>query len=258
MEYVEFQGERVPKIGLGTWDLRGEACVRALQHALEIGYRHVDTAEFYRNEAEIGTAIAQSGLARDQLFLTSKVWSNHLRYDDLIEACQRSLQKLGVESLDLYLIHAPDPQVPIEESMRALNDLQANGKIRHFGVSNFTVPQLRRALQHASAPVFSHQFKYHPLHPQDEMLAFCRREKILVTAYSPIAKGRVLRSPVLQEIARRHAVSAAQVALRWLVDQDLVITIPKASDPKHQQQNLEIFGFDLSPEEKIKIDEMGR
>lgn len=257
MESIEFQGERIPKIGLGTWDLRGGECVRAVKHALKIGYRHIDTAEFYRNESEIGAAISESGIARDELFLTSKVWSTHLRYDDLIEACQRSLQKLDVEWLDLYLIHAPNPQLPIDESMRALNDLIVDGKIHHVGVSNFSLDQLRQAMQHSNAPIFTHQIKYHPLQPQDEMVAFCQREKILVTAYSPIAKGRVLRSKVLQEIAAQHGVSAPQVALRWLVDQDLVITIPKASDPKHQQQNLDIFGFALSPEEKIKIDEMG-
>jgi 2,5-diketo-D-gluconate reductase B len=257
MEYIEFQGERVPKIGLGTWDLRGSECIRAVKHALEIGYRHVDTAEFYRNETEIGAAISESDVARDELFLTSKVWSTHLRYEDLIEACQRSLQKLGIEWLDLYLIHAPNPQVPIEVSMRALNDLTAGGKIHHVGVSNFSLDQLRQAMQHSDAPIFSHQINYHPLHPQDEMVAFCQREKILVTAYSPIAKGRALRSALLQEIAARHGVSAAHVALRWLVEQDLVITIPKSSNPQHQQQNLDVFGFALSPEEKIKIDEMG-
>jgi 2,5-diketo-D-gluconate reductase B len=149
MEYIEFQGERVPKIGLGTWDLRGSECIRAVKHALEIGYRHVDTAEFYRNETEIGAAISESDVARDELFLTSKVWSTHLRYEDLIEACQRSLQKLGIEWLDLYLIHAPNPQVPIEVSMRALNDLTAGGKIHHVGVSNFSLDQLRQAMQHS-------------------------------------------------------------------------------------------------------------
>lgn len=256
MQYVDFHGERIPKIGLGTWDLRGDECVRAVKHALSIGYRHIDTAEYYRNEAEIGAAISESGVARDELFLTSKVWSTHLRYDDLIEACQRSLQKLGVESLDLYLIHAPDPQVPIEESLRAMDFLLAQGKIRHMGVSNFSVDQLRRAMRHTNAPIFTNQIHYHLLHPQREMVAFCQRERILVTAYRPIERGRILRSEILQEIAKRHAVTAAQVALRWLVDQDVVITIPKASSPEHQQQNLDVFGFELSAQEKEKIDEM--
>ncbi len=258
MEYIENQGERIPKIGLGTWALRGSECIRDVKLALAIGYRHIDTAEFYRNESEIGTAISESGIDRDQLFLTSKVWTNHLKYDDLIAACHQSIKYLNVDSIDLYLIHAPAPQVPIEESMRAMNALVEYGKIRHVGVSNFTVEQLRGAMQYCDTPIFTNQIKYHPLHPQDEMVAFCQRERILVTAYSPFAKGRALRSDVLLEIARNHGVSAAQVALRWLVDQDIVITIPKASGQEHLQQNLDIFDFELSAKEKTKIDEMGR
>lgn len=258
MQYVEFQGERIPKIGLGTWDLRGDECVHAVKHALAIGYRHIDTAEYYRNESDIGAAISESGVNRDLLFLTSKVWTNHLQYDDLIEACHQSIRRLGIKTIDLYLIHAPVSNVPIAESMRALNDLVADKKIRHIGVSNFDVDQLHEAIQYCDTPIFTNQVKYHPLHPQDEMVAFCTREKILVTAYRPFDRGRVLRSAILQEIAQRHAVSAAQIALRWLLDQDLVITIPKASSQEHQLQNLDIFGFDLSSEERTIIDKMGR
>ena len=258
MEYIKFHGERIPKIGLGTWNLRGDECRREVKRALEIGYRHIDTAEFYQNESEIGAAISKSNVAHDQLFLTSKVWTNHLRYDDLIEACDQSMERLGVESIDLYLIHAPVPQVPVEESMRAMNVLVAEGKVRHIGVSNFAVDQMQEAIEHAKTPIFTNQIKYHPLHPQDEMVSFCQREKILVTAYSPFAKGGALRSTVLQEIADRHGVTVAQVALRWLVDQDLVITIPKASGRDHLQENLDIFGFELSSDERSKIDVMGR
>jgi len=258
MEHIEFHGERIPKIGLGTWDLRGEECRRAVKHALGIGYRHIDTAEFYRNEAEIGAAISDSAIDRSQLFLTSKVWTNHLRYNDLIKACHQSLRELGLEAIDLYLIHAPVHNVPVEESMRAMNTLVAEGKIRHIGVSNFNVDQLQEAMRNVKTPIFTNQIKYHLFHPQDEMVAFCQQEKILVTAYSPFAKGGALRSAVLQEIARRHGVTTAQVTLRWLVDQDYVITIPKASSQEHQQQNLDIFRFELSAEERAQIDEIGR
>jgi 2,5-diketo-D-gluconate reductase B len=256
MEYIEYQGERIPKIGLGTWDLRGSECVREVKLALVFGYRHIDTAEYYRNESEIGAAISESGIDRGQLFLTSKVWTNHLKYEDLIQACHQSIENLGVESIDLYLIHAPSSHVPIEESMQAMNTLVKSGKIRHVGVSNFTVEQLQAAMQCCDTPIFTNQIKYHPLHSQDEMLAFCQRERILVTAYSPFAKGRALRSEVLLEIAQNHGVSAAQVTLRWLVDQDLVITIPKASGKAHLKQNLDIFEFELTAEQKTRIDEM--
>jgi 2,5-diketo-D-gluconate reductase B len=253
MKFIQFQGQEIPKIGLGTWGMRGSECRQAVENALSIGYRHLDTAEIYGNETEVGEAISNSKLDREQIFLTTKVWKSHLKHDDLIQACRQSRKKLAGSYVDLYLIHAPNPLVPIQETLDAMNELVETGEIKYIGVSNFTIDQLQEAIQYADIPIFTNQIKYHPLHAQDEMVEFCQKEEILITAYSPLAKGEVGRSTLLQHIAEKHSVTPAQVALRWLVEQDFVITIPKASNPDHQKDNLDIFGFELSSDEVEEI-----
>jgi 2,5-diketo-D-gluconate reductase B len=245
MQHLDIQGARVPLIGLGTWALRGETCEDAVLAALDIGYRHIDTAEIYGNERAIGKAWQRSGVPRHQLFITSKVWQNHLHHDDLLAACDQSLEDLGTDYLDLYLIHWPVAGVPISETMAALDELQSAGRARHIGVSNFGVVQLREAQQVSHSGIFCNQIEVNPWRRPDDIVSACQASNVLVTAYTPLARGRVAQSNVLLEVARRHGKTAAQVVLRWLVQQPGVVTIPKASTREHLEENLDVFDFAL-------------
>lgn len=249
MEHVESKGERLPKVGLGTWAMRGETCYRAVLGALEIGYRHLDTAQMYGNEAEVGRAIADSGVARDELFVVSKVRSSHLSYQDVLDAGHDSRAKLGLEQLDLYLIHWPNARFPIEDTMRGMDELVEQGVTRLVGVSNFSVDEFEAAEQASQASVFTNQVPYYIGHPQPRLLPYCQQNQIPLTAYSPVGKGRLTNDAELTRIGERYGVTAAQVALRWLVQQEWVVAIPKSSNPERQRQNLDVFGFSLSEPE---------
>ncbi len=244
--------EQIPKIGLGTWQLRGENCRESVLSALEMGYRHLDTAEYYRNEKEVGQAVQDAGVDRDDLFLTSKVWSNHFQKAAVQQACEDSLKRLRVDYLDLYLIHYFSNAVPLEETLAGMQALVDQGKTRFIGVSNFSVSQLDRSRELTEAPIFTNQVEYHPFRPQDSLLDYCQEHEMLLTAYSPLDRGRVLRDATLRKIGERYGKSAAQITLRWLVQQERVIAIPKAGSRSHQRANLEVFDFQLTPEE-IKL-----
>ncbi len=256
MIFLEVQGEKVPALGFGTWPLRGEACRNATLSALQLGYRHLDTAEMYRNESEVGEAIRQSGVPRHEVFLVTKVWSSNLRGAALRRSAEGSLRRLGVDAVDLLLIHWPNPSVPIEESMGAMVSLQQEGKARRIGVSNFSPRQLAAAQEAAQVPLFCNQVEFNPLRPQRELLRICQEQDLLLTAYGPVAKGAVSREPRLREIGRRHGKTAAQVSLRWLLQQKNVSAIPKAASRQHQEENLAIFDFELSEAEMAEIDSL--
>lgn len=248
------QGVEVPKIGLGTWNMNGSRCRRAVESALEMGYRHIDTAEMYRNEREIGQAISASGVPREDLFLVSKVWSNHLKQEQVIDACEASLRRLGTDYLDLYLIHWPSDKVPMGETLAGMDRLVQAGKTRRIGVSNFSVQQLEEAREAAEHPIFCNQVKFHVRRRQDALVKYCQREDVLLTAYSPLEKARLRGESTLAEIGRRHDKSALQVALRWLIEQEKVVAIPKAASEAHQRQNLDVFNFSLSEEDCAAIE----
>lgn len=250
-ETIEVQGARVPALGFGTWQLSGRAAREGVEDALAIGYRQIDTARMYRNEREVGEAIAASGVARDELFVTTKVWPQDFRRDRLIAAGEDSLATLGLDVIDLLLLHWPSRDVPIEESLEALVELRERGVIRHLGVSNFPGAMLRRALE--VAPVFCDQVEYHPLTEQDGVREVAEANDVLVTAYSPLAEGRVARDRTLKRIGERHGKSAAQVALRWLLEQPLVSPIPKAGSHQRRAENFDVFDFELSEEERAEI-----
>lgn len=249
MEYVELRGERVPKIGLGTWAMRGDTCYRAVRSALEIGYRHLDTAQMYDNEAEVGRAIADSGVDRAELFVVSKVRSSHLAYRDVVEAGHSSREALGLEQLDLYLVHWPNERFPIEETMRGMAELVQQGVTRLVGVSNFSAAEFEAAQAASQSGVFTNQVPYYVGHPQARLLEYCRKNNVLLTAYSPVAKGQLASDRQLREIGQRYGVTAAQVALRWLIQQESVVAIPKSARPDRQRENLEVFGFSLTGQE---------
>src|SRR3989304_843822 len=257
MEYETTQGERLAKIGFGTWRLTGRVCYQAVRSALERGYRHIDTAEMYENEGEVAQAIADSGVSRQELFLTSKVWNSHLRFNELLRACENSLRALQVEVIDLYLVHWPEPSVPIAETMGALNALVEARKVRRIGLSNFSVSEFAAAQAASPTRLFTDQVPFHILHPQRELLEYCTQHDIMLTAYSPLAKGRLAGHPVLEAIGARHGKSGPQVALRWLVQRPQGIRIPQASDPQRQRENFEIFDFALSDAEMAELEGVG-
>ena len=244
----------VPEIGLGTWQLRGGTCRRVVETALELGYRHVDTAQAYGNERQVGRAIAASSVDRRDVFLTTKVWPGHLEPDRIVASVQSSLAKLGVERVDLLLIHWPNPIASTADVMAGLNECRRRGLTRHVGVSNFGVDQLRTARAASAAPVVADQVQFHPFRPQRDLRSYCEAHDILLTAYSPLAQGGLLGDDVLGEIGVKYDKTPAQVALRWATQQDNVVTIPKSSSERHLRENVDVFDFRLTEPEMVRIE----
>ena len=240
-------GGAMPALGFGTWQLRGSACEHAVRTALDLGYRHIDTAEMYGNEREVGAALTASGVHRQDVFLTTKVWPDHFRAAALKKAAADSLRRLGTDYVDLLLLHWPSSEVPLAETIGALNEVAAAGQARAIGVSNFSVDLMRQAADLSTAPITCNQVQFHVLHPQPALLDHARAHHVAVVAYSPLAKGRLVDHPVLTRIGAKHGKTASQVALRWLVQQDGVAAIPKASRAPNIRANLEIFDFSLDP-----------
>jgi 2,5-diketo-D-gluconate reductase B len=249
---LEIQGTTVPKLGFGTWQIEGPDCQEAVEDALAIGYRHIDTARGYGNEEHVGRGIAAAGLPRDEFFLTTKIAREDYAPDDLRRAAEDSLQKLGVEGLDLLLLHWPNPDFALEETLGALTGLRDDGLIKHLGVSNFPAGMLREALR--IAPIFTDQVEFHPFLGQDELVELAVEKDFMVTAYSPLARGKVPEDATLREIGAAHGKTAGQVALRWLLDKPHVSTIPKASSHERRVENFEVFDFELTDEERARID----
>lgn len=256
MIYVTVKGERVPALGFGTWKLRGKACREAVEDALSIGYRHLDTAQMYENEAEVGAALRRSGVDRNEVFLTTKIWPDNLAYQDVHRTFKESLRRLDTDFVDLLLIHWPNEDVPVEETLDAMLEIQQAGKTRHLGVSNFSPELFRRAAKHA--PMFCIQVEYNPYVSQQPLLELARQEDALFTAYRPLARGEVLSDPTIAEIGERHGKNPAQVTLRWLLQQEQVSAIPKAASSKHRRSNFDIFDFELSEEEMRRISVLQR
>ncbi|WP_372910559.1 aldo/keto reductase [Salinigranum sp.] len=256
MEYVTAAGVDVPALGFGTWPMTGTTCRSAVQHALQTGYRHVDTAQMYDNEAAVGAAIADSEVPRADVFLVTKVRRQNLARDDVLRSVEESARELGT-GIDLLLIHAPSRSVPIEESVGAMNELQERGVVEHIGVSNFSVDQLRRAIAASETPVLTNQVEYHPFESRPDLLECCIENGVVLTAYSPLAQGKVVGNEVLAEIGATYGKTAAQVALRWLIQQELVAAIPKASSRSHIEENVDVFDFELDDEEMERVFEMG-
>jgi 2,5-diketo-D-gluconate reductase B len=250
-EAVEIQGTRVPVLGFGTWLITGDDATEAVRDALEIGYRQIDTARAYENEREVGRGIADSGVPREEIFLTTKVPHDEASADDVQRDCEQSLERLGVDHLDLLLLHWPSPDVPLEETLKALTALRDDGRISNLGVSNFPAGLLRQALE--LAPVFCNQVEYHPFLDQSRLLELARANDVLITAYSPLAHGKVPGDETLNRIGAAHGKTAGQVALRWLLDQDRVSPIPKASSHERRVENFEVFDFELSAEQRAEI-----
>jgi 2,5-diketo-D-gluconate reductase B len=249
---IEVRGVTVPAVGLGTWQMTGRACVEAVSDALALGYRHIDTARAYGNEREVGEGIRASGVPRDDVFLVTKVPPSDATPDGLRASCEASLADLRVDAVDLLLLHWPAPRVPLADTLGAMTELRDEGRIAHFGVSNFPPALLEEALELAP-DVLNDQVELHPYLHQDELVQLAHDRDVLVTAYSPMDRGRVADDPTLREIGAAHGKTPGQVALRWLLDQPSTCVIPKASSHERRAENIDVFDFELSDDERARI-----
>jgi 2,5-diketo-D-gluconate reductase B len=252
MPFVSAHGARIPIVGLGTWELRGRTCARAVEQALRLGYRHIDTAEMYDNEREVGEGLRASGVKRDDVFITTKVWPSHFAPRELERAAKESVARLRVSHVDLLLLHWPSEQIPLSETMPALCKMKQAGLTRHIGISNFTVALVQEAVRLASEPLVTNQIECHPYLDQSKVIAACRQHGISITAYSPIARGRASSDKVLKRIGQAHRKTASQVALRWLIGRSIVV-IPRTSKVERLAENLALFDFELTPAEVEEI-----
>ena len=247
---IEVQGVTVPALGFGTWQLSGKAAREATRHALDIGHRQIDTAQAYGNESEVGKAIVESGVPREDIFLTTKIVRDSLAGDRVGPAVDESLAKLRTDYVDLLLIHWPSEDVPLQETLAAMLKAKDAGKVRHLGVSNFRGPLLLEAMQHA--PILADQVPYQPGRTQNTLLQIAQERDVMITAYSPL-RGDGLKSPVLAEVASAHDKTVHQVALRWLLQQPKVSPIPRSSKADHRASNFDVFDFSLSDDEMARI-----
>jgi 2,5-diketo-D-gluconate reductase B len=246
----------IPILGLGTWHLEGARCARQVRDALEVGYRHIDTAQAYGNEKQVGEAVRETQIPRKEIFVTTKVWLENLEKDSVVSSGEESLERLGLDYVDLLLIHWPNPDVPLQETFEGMETLHAQKKTMHVGVSNFTPSLWSRALD--LAPVICNQVEYHPYLNQVEHLSVALVRDLALIAYCPLARGTVAQDPTLQDVGKRYGKSPAQVTLRWLIQQLSVAAIPKASTREHLEENFDIFDFDLTPGEMERIASLAR
>ena len=243
----------IPALGFGTWQLKGDAARDGVEHALSLGYRHLDTAQIYENEAEVGAGLAASGVPRDRVFLTTKVWRDKLAPDALAPSVDESLRKLQTDHVDLLLIHWPSANIPLADTLGALGRLRESGKTRLVGVSNFPSAMLSQALE-IDPEIATDQVEYHPLLGQELLLDVVRQRGLTLTAYSPLAQGKALEAEAVREIADARGVGPAQVVLAWLLGQDRVLAIPKASSAEHRESNLAAAEITLTNEERARLD----
>lgn len=258
MDNVSVHGATIPKIGFGTFPLKDDEARRMVTHALKAGYRHIDTAQMYGNETEVGEAVAASGVARDEIFITTKVWPDNFGDGPLQRSVEESLRKLRVDAVDLLLLHWPRFDDSLESTVKALNEVQANGMARHIGVSNFTAGLIEQAWAATTAPLVNNQVEYHPYLNQGPVLDEIRSRDMSLTAYLPNARGKVFEDRTLTEIGARYGKTPGQVGLRWLYQQEGVIAIPRTGSEAHADQNIDILDFQLSSEDMTAVFDLAR
>jgi 2,5-diketo-D-gluconate reductase B len=252
MHVVEANGAKIPAIGLGTWELRGRTCARIVEQALKLGYRHIDTAQVYENEREVGEGLRASGVKRDDVFVTTKIWTSHFGPHELERSAKESLVRLRLTEVDLLLLHWPNPHVPLAETLGALAHAKRLGLTRHIGVSNFTVALIEQAVAACPEPLVCDQVEYHPYLAQTKVKQACADNGMALVAYSPVARGKIKSDKTLMRIGYSHRKSPAQICLRWLVQQN-VSAIPRTSRVERLSENIDIFDFTLSDEEMSEI-----
>ncbi|WP_426241249.1 aldo/keto reductase [Psychrobacter sp. TWP2-1-2] len=250
----------IPVLGLGTWQSTGQDCVDVVSQALKMGYEHIDTAQAYGNEKEVGQGIKQSGVSRDKFFLTTKIFPDDMKFEpeELIAAAKRSLADLDTDYIDLLLLHWPDDRVPLSETIPALCELQKQGLTRHIGVSNFNIANIIEAEKYADVPIVVNQVEFHPFIKQKTLQTFLNNHHILLEAYSPLARGDVFDNEIIKEIADKHNVTPAQISLAWILADKHRIAIPKTSNPDHLQGNLDAIKVQLSADDIEKISSLAR
>jgi diketogulonate reductase-like aldo/keto reductase len=248
-------GDELPVVGLGTWDLDDDTVRGSVRAALDDEYTHVDTAEGYHNEGAIGETLADYD--RDDLFLTSKVLPKNLDYGGVVEACERSLDRLGTEYLDLYLIHWPNPAISLRETLDAMETLHERGRIRNVGVSNFSGYQLSNALHISDVPIAVNQIEFNPQFQRPDLVEYCQSEGVAVEAAAPLARTAILDNDTVRDLADEYDKTPAQIVLRWAVEKDIVV-LPKSSSAAHVAENVDLFGWELAPEDHRRIDDLDR
>jgi diketogulonate reductase-like aldo/keto reductase len=254
MHRIDANGARIPAIGLGTWTLSGRHCQEMVEHALGVGYRHLDTASSYGNEREVGAGLRAAGVPRGELFVTTKVWWTDIAPGDLERSAEASLRRLGLDYVDLLLIHWPNPNVPVEGSIAALNRTCTAGLAHNIGVSNFPTALLDRAIAASEKPLACNQVEYHPLLDQSKLIEKCRRNGLALVSYCPLFRGGALFSePAVKAAAEAHGRTPAQIVLRWHVQQEGVAAIPRTARKERLKENIDVFDFSLAPAEMAAI-----
>ncbi|ELZ41108.1 aldo/keto reductase [Halorubrum saccharovorum DSM 1137] len=248
-------GAELPALGLGTYDL-GDQTAESVRAALDAGYAHIDTAEGYRNEAAIGDALAASDVDRDDVFLTSKVLAKNLNYESVIESCEASLDRLGTDYLDLYLVHWPNPAISLRETLRAMAELRDRGLVRDVGVSNFSAYQLSCAHHVSDVPIAVNQIEYHPWFQRPDLVDYCRESDTVIEAAAPLARTDVFGDEVVAELAEKYDTHPAQVVLRWALDNG-VVALPRSSTPDNVRANADL-DWELDPADRRRLDERDR
>jgi 2,5-diketo-D-gluconate reductase B len=253
MQAFKTNGIAIPKLGFGTFRMPGGGCQPVVESALASGYRHIDTAEMYENEEAVGAAIAAAGVPRNDLFVTTKVWHENLAPDAIRRAFDRSLAKLKLDCVDLYMVHWPSKSMDMAAVLRTMTELHDQGRTRAIGVCNFNLPMLKMAIENLGAPLACLQAEYHPFLDQSAMLAYLRTKGLPLVAYAPLAQGRAAQDDALKSIGEKHGASAAQIAIAWLLDQSDVIAIPKAKRPESQRANLDALKITLDDDDRAAI-----
>ena len=254
MKMINANGANIPGIGLGTWTLKDEEATRLVAHALDGGYRHIDTAAMYANEKAVGAGLRASSVAREEIFITTKVWYTDIADGDLQRSAEASLERLDIDDVDLLLIHWPSTDVPLADSIRALNEVKEYGLARNIGVSNFPVALLERAISLSDSPLACNQVEYHPFLDQSAVLRACRAHGMALVSYCPLCRGSELfDQPAVRSAAVKYNRTSAQIVLRWHVQQDSVAAIPRSQTPDRIIENLDVFNFELTGDEMAAI-----
>lgn len=254
-----FADGSIPDIGLGVYlNFRPDQCRSSVENGIDIGYRHIDTAQFYTNERWVGEAINNVSVDRDELFVATKVWQDHLYHDGVIDSTIASLAQLDVDTVDLLYVHWPAESYEPVETLGAFNQLVDEGKVDHIGVSNFTLDQWKEAVEVSDAPILANQVEMHVLLQQDELVEYAQDNGLYVVAYAPLGQKRILDDPLLEDVAEKYGATTAQVALAYLIQKDNVIAIPKATGRAHLEENFAALDLDLEDEDVDRIDNIGR
>lgn len=246
-------GHEIPILGLGTWKLEGRQCRSVVKEAIALGYTHIDTAWMYKNQREIGRALRDIRIDREQIFLTTKIWNTHLKYDDVLTQFEECLRDLQMDYVDLLLIHWPNDDVPYPETFSAFQKLHDAGQVKSIGISNFSEAQVEKACEVSALPICTNQVEYNVRKNRSALRDYCSERGIVMTAHRPLAFGNLVSDVLLSEIGENHGKTAAQVALRWLIQQD-IITIPKSGSVPHLRENLDVFDWGLTQEEMQTLD----